>query len=146
MIVIAAVTVILIATLKTERLVLSDAETGEIFIEERVKEGDEFSVTFRHSINKTDVTEIYEVRDGEIWLTGCVYYSFGAGVAEDLDPDWTLAYGNNGEMILSGLDREMTDLTYVVGTVYDHMLTLHGEQINLRQLCGRNTRVHFSIS
>ena len=40
----------------------------------------------------------------------------------------------------------MTDLTYVVGTVYDHMLTIGGEQVNLRALCGRNSRVHFEIT
>ena len=79
-------------------------------------------------------------------LTGCIYYSFGAGVAEELDPSWTLSYGENGEMILSDINLPMNDLTYVVGTVYDHMLTIGGEQVNLRALCGRNSRVHFEIS
>ena len=62
-----------------------------------LKDGDSFSVTFRHSVNKSDVTEIYQRRGKEIWLTGCVYYGFGAGVAEVLEPGWTLENGENGE-------------------------------------------------
>ena len=127
------------------RLVLSDQVSGRVFARYPVEEGDEFSVTFRHSVNKSNVTEIYEVRSGGIVLTGCVYYDFGAGVAEVLDPGWELTIGENGEMILSGIEMPMNDLTYIVGTVYDHIMTLHGEEIILNDLCGRNSKVHFSI-
>ena len=39
----------------------------------------------------------------------------------------------------------MDDLTYVVGTVYDHILTVGGERVVLNELAGRNRKVHFSI-
>ena len=74
-----------------------------------------------------------------------MYYDFGAGVAEVLDPSWILETGENGEMILSNIEMKMTDLTYIVGTVYDHILDIGGEEIILNELCGRNTKVHFSI-
>ena len=110
-----------------------------------LKDGDSFSVTFRHSVNKSDVTEIYQRRGKEIWLTGCVYYGFGAGVAEELDPSWTLEMGDHGEMILGNIEMKMNDLTYIVGTVYDHILEINGEKIILNELCGKNAKVHFSI-
>lgn len=126
-------------------LVLSDQETGRVYARLPLADGESFSVTFRHSVNQSDVTEIYQRRGREIWLTGCVYYHFGAGVAEELDPAWTLTMGDSGEMILGGIEMRMDDLNYIVGTVYDHILELGGERIVLNELCGRNSKVHFSI-
>lgn len=71
---------------KPSELVLSDDLTGRVFARFPAEEGDSFSITFRHSVNKSDVTEIYEIRDGAIWLTGCVYYNFGAGVRRTWTP------------------------------------------------------------
>ena len=56
-----------------------------------------------------------------------------------------MEYGEDGSMIITGFDRRMDDLVYFVGTVSDHTLTLDdGQQISLRDLCGRNTKVRFS--
>ena len=142
---IAAVALFLIPALRTPGLTLSDQESGRVFARYPLEDGESFSVTFRHSVNKSDVTEIYQRRGREIWLTGCVYYSFGAGVAEELDPSWVLSYGENGEMILSNIELRMDDLNYVVGTVYDHILKIGDEIVVLNALCGKNAKVHFSI-
>jgi hypothetical protein len=143
--VVAAVALLGLFLLREPKLVLSDQDSGRVFARLPLADGDSFSVTFRHSVNKSDVTEIYQRRGKEIWLTGCVYYGFGAGVAEELDPSWTLETGENGEMILGNIEHRMDDLTYVVGTVYDHILTVGGERIVLNELAGRNRKVHFSI-
>lgn len=143
--VVAAAVIFLPALLREPGLCLSDAETGRVFARLPLEDGESFSVTFRHSVNKSDVTEIYQRRGREIWLTGCVYYSFGAGVAEVLDPGWTLEKGENGEMILGNIETRMTDLTYIVGTVYDHILDIGGQRIILNELCGKNAKVHFSV-
>ena len=143
--VIAAVVMFVAPLFRTEGLVLSDQISGRVYARLPLADGESFSVTFRHSVNKSDVTEIYQRRGGEIWLTGCVYYSFGAGVAEELDPSWELSYGDNGEMIISHIEMRMDDLNYVVGTVYDHILTLGERRIVLNELCGKNAKVHFSI-
>jgi len=128
---------------KGQNLVLKNAETGEVYLELPVEEGDSFSVTFTHSVNRTDETEVYEVRQGAIILTGCVYYDFGAGVATEMEEGWELSYGDDGSMIISGIDREIPDLIYVVGTVSDHTLTIGGEKYSLRDICGRNSEVRF---
>ena len=143
--VVAAVAVWAFLHLREPALVLSDEETGRVFARFPLADGDSFSVTFRHSVNKSDVTEIYQRRGREIWLTGCVYYSFGAGVAEELDPSWTLEMGENGEMILGNIEMKMNDLIYIVGTVYDHILEINGKKIVLNELCGKNAKVHFSV-
>ena len=121
---VAAVAVFLLLFLRKPGLTLSDAESGRVYARLPLQDGESFSVSFRHSVNKSDVTEIYQRRGREIWLTGCVYYGFGAGVAEVLDPGWTLETGENGEMILGNIEMQMHDLTYIVGTVYDHILEI----------------------
>ena len=143
--VVAAVALLGLFLLREPKLVLSDQDSGRVFARLPLADGDSFSVTFRHSVNKSDVTEIYQRRGKEIWLTGCVYYGFGAGVAEELDPSWTLETGENGEMILGNIEMKMNDLSYIVGTVYDHILEIGGEKIILNQLCGKNAKVHFSV-
>ena len=143
--VVAAVAVLGLFLLREPQLILSDQDSGRVFARFPLADGDSFSVTFRHSVNKSDVTETYQRRGKEIWLTGCVYYGFGAGVAEELDPAWTLETGENGEMILGNIEMKMNDLTYIVGTVYDHILDIGGEKIILNELCGKNARVHFSV-
>ena len=143
--VVAALALLGLFLLREPKLILSDQDSGRVFARLPLADGDSFSVTFRHSVNKSDVTEIYQRRGKEIWLTGCVYYGFGAGVAEELDPSWTLETGENGEMILGNIEMKMNDLSYIVGTVYDHILEIGGEKIILNQLCGKNAKVHFSV-
>ena len=143
--VIAAVALFVLPRLRAPGLVLTDRDTGRVCARYPLEDGESFSVTFRHSVNKSDVTEIYQRRGKEIWQTGCVYYGFGAGVAEELDPSWTLETGANGEMILGNIEQRMDHLSYIVGTVYDHILRIGNERVVLNELCGKNCKVHFSI-
>ena len=54
-----------------------------------------------------------------------------------------LEYGEDGSMIISGIDRLIPRLTYVVGMWSDHTLQIRGEEISLRDLCGRGAAVDF---
>ena len=125
-------------------LVLRNGDTKEEFARFRVSEGDEFSVTFIHSVNQYPLTDVYQIRNHKIYVVRTIYNNFGAGVQTEIEPGQQLEYGENGEMIVSGFDREMPWLYYIVGTVSDHILTVNGEEISLRELCGRNSKVEFS--
>ena len=128
-----------------QSLVLTDKETGKVYGKYPVSDGDAFSVTFVHSVNKTPVSDVYEVRNGEIWLTGTVYYSFGAGVPDELGEGQTLTMRDDGAMVITGMDRNLDGVVYAVGTVSDHILGIGENEISLRDLCGRNTKVRFEI-
>ena len=143
--VIAAVALFLLPRPGQPGLKLTDRDSGRVIARFALADGESFSITFRHSVNKSDVTEIYQRRGSEIWQTGCIYYGFGAGVAEELDPSWTLETGEHVEMILGNIEQRMDDLTYVVGTVYDHILRIGDERVVLNELCGKNCKVRFSI-
>jgi len=142
--IVVALMIISLNAMSLQKLELKDTKTGEIYGSFRL-EDNTFSVTFVHSVNKSPVTDIYEVRDGSIFMTGTVYYGFGAGVPTELEGEQTLTYGENGEMIISDMDLKIPNLVYVVGTVSDHVLTINNEEISLRDLCGQNSSVTFVI-
>ena len=125
-------------------LVLSDKESGQVYATYPVENGDTYAVEFVHSVNKSPVRDVYEIREGEIWNTQCIYYGFGAGVEEELGEGETLSYGENGEMIISNINKKMDNLVIVVGTISDHTLYLGDETISLRDLCGRSSKVLFT--
>jgi len=126
-------------------LILRDRETGKELAAYPVREGDEFSITFVHSVNNSPVTDVYEIRCRDIYVVRTIYYSFGAGVQTEIKEGQTLEYGEDGSMIVSGFNRRMDKLSYIVGTVSDHILRINGETISLRDLCGRNTTVRFTL-
>lgn len=125
-------------------LTVTDCDTGERYARYPMGEGDRFSIEFKHSVNLSPVVDIYEIQGGDIYVEETVYYHFGAGVQTQLNEGETLTYGEDGSMIVGNIHQLRNDVRYIVGTLYDHLLTVGGEQVNLRQLCGKNTKVRFN--
>lgn len=127
------------------KLVLCYSENNEVIKTFDVEEGDEFSVEFIHSVNKSPVKDVYVIRDGKIFADRTVYSSFGAGVQTELGEGQTLGYDEHGNMIVSGFNMEFSKVECIVGTVYDHVLEIGGESISLTELCGKNAFVYFEL-
>ena len=133
---------------QSRHLTIRDAGTGELIAKYRVREGENFSIGFVHSVNKSPLTDYYTVKADGLYVEKTVYYGFGAGVETELLPGEVLRYGKDHSMIVSGFDKRIDPLTYFVGTVSDHILKIGGDDmpaISLRELCGRNRRVRFSL-
>ena len=143
-VVMIASSVFIYNTLSTKYLLLRNSDTGELISAFPVNDGDEFSISFVHSVNNSPVTDVYEIRDNGIYIVRTIYYSFGAGVQTEIEEGQSLEYGEDGSMIVSGFNRRMDSLSYIVGTVSDHVLEINGKSISLRKLCGRNATVNFS--
>ena len=126
-----------------EKLVLRDGDSRKIYAQYDAPEGTRFSVAFIHSVNKTEVKETYEIKQDGIYLQECLYSGFGAGVATEVEEGQTLTYTEDGRMLISGYNIKIPGLSYIVGTVSDHVLEINGEEISLRELCGRNSVVRF---
>lgn len=146
----AAIIIVIIAAIAAlgakngDELVLRNGDTGEEYARFPVSQGDEFSVTFIHSVNQYPLTDVYQIQNHKIYVIRTIYNNFGAGVQTEIEDGQTLTYGENGEMIVSGFHQEMPHLSYIVGTVSDHTLRIGGKEISLRDLCGRNSKVEFS--
>ena len=125
------------------RLVIRDAESGKIYSSYKVRTGDEFSVEFVHSVNKSPVRDIYTIGpDKDIYVTSTVYYGFGAGVQTEIAEWETLEY-RDGAMIVGNINKKIPYLAYFVGTISDHTFRIYDEEISLRELCGKNANVVF---
>ena len=132
--------------LSDEYLVLYDSDTGARYITEKAEDGFMFSVEFIHSVNQTPVKDTYIIENGEIRAYSTLYRSFGAGVQTALEGNQKMTYDEEGNMIITGFDITYDPLRYIVGTVSDHILTLGGKEISLRDMCGRNARVVFEVA
>lgn len=122
---------------------LCDGASGRIYAQFEVEDGTKFSISFIHSVNKSPVEEGYFVKDMDIYLDTCLYSAFGAGVATEIEEGQSLTYTEDGQMLITGFNRKINELSYIVGTVSDHILKINGEEISLRDLCGRNSTVRF---
>ena len=139
----AAAVIFDIANTRT-RLVIFDRDTDKVYASYDVEMGEEFSISFIHSVNITEVTDVYYVDGETIVCDKCVYSSFGAGMPTEWEEDWLVSYEGD-KMTVSGLDIRQKEVTYIVGTVYDHVLHLGGEDIVLNELCGKNAEITLKI-
>ncbi|NLY19097.1 MAG: DUF1850 domain-containing protein [Clostridiaceae bacterium] len=146
----AAIVVIIVAsvfayyTVTSPYVILRDGETGKIIASYSVRNQEEFSIKFVHSVNNSPVTDVYRIINDRIYVVRTIYYSFGAGVQTEPEDGQILEYGEDGSMIVSGFNQPRDNLSYIVGTVSDHILDINGKSISLRELCGRNATVRFS--
>ena len=126
-------------------LTLRNRDTGDVYAKYRMEEGDRFSISFEHSVNHYILTDIYEICDGSIFVEETKYGAFGAGVQTELNPGEVLSYTDDGYMLISNIHQNRDNMGYTVGTIYDHMLKINdGEEISLRDMCGKNGHVRFT--
>lgn len=147
-IIITAVILCLSAFFRGEKktvLALCDAKTDKVIQLYEVSEGDEFSVEFIHSVNKSPVKDIFVIREGKIFVDRTVYSAFGAGVQTEVEEGQTLSYDEEGNMVVSGFNIEFPRVKYIVSPVYDHVLEIDGEKISLTEKCGSGARVYFEL-
>ena len=137
---------VLISVFSADYLVLYNSDTGSRYITEKAEDGLMFSVEFIHSVNQTPVKDTYVIENGQIRAYSTTYRSFGAGVQTSLQEGQKMTYDENGNMVITGFDITYDPLRYIVGTVSDHILTMNGKEISLRDMCGRNAMVVFEIA
>lgn len=132
-------------------LTVRNRDTHELYARYRMGEGDRFSVTFIHSVNNYPLTDTYEIEDKNIYVEETAYCSFGAGVQTELNPGETLdkVYIDRSDyqgwaMVIGNIHQLRNNVGYIVGTVSDHVLTVNGQDVSLRDLCGKNAAVRFN--
>lgn len=140
----AAVAVIFALINDTFKLVICDTENGRIYAEYEISEREEFSISFIHSVNLTEVTDCYYADGNIIVCDRCIYSSFGAGMPTEWEENWQVSYEGD-KITLSNLDIRQEKVNYIVGTVYDHVLHINGEDVVLNELCGKNAAVALRI-
>ncbi len=137
---------LIISALRSPALILQDADSGKEYARFPFEENDSFSVTFIHSVNQSPVTDYY--RRGENNQLICYatkFHAFGAGIPESW-PEGAKVETSPDGILVTNLHIVLPDVTYIVGTVSDHTLVIGGETVSLRDLCGRNAEVLFTLT
>lgn len=126
-------------------LVMKDRLSGEIYFEHQLDEDGAFSVSYIHSVNKSEVEEYYRWQDGTLLLYRGRYHHFGAGVATELRPGEELFYDEDGFMVIDKMHWPLDNLSYRVGTVSDHVLHIGAQSWHLKELAPELSSVVFEI-
>lgn len=106
----------------------------------------EFSIEFIHSVNKSPVIDYYTIdNNNNIIITKTTYFGFGAGVQTELNDNEQIEYGKNGEMTVTNINKVISPLIYIVGTVSHHTININNKSIILDEKYGKNTHIRFEV-
>ena len=125
-------------------LTMANADTNEIYFQEPLEADGVFSVSYTHSVNKTNVEEYYRLENGTLYLFKARYRSFGAGVATEIAPGQTLRY-EDGYMIIENIHYALPSLVYKVGTVSDPLIHIGQQTWHMKELAPSLTSVRFTV-
>ena len=103
---------------------------GELF---PINEGSVFSISFKHSVNQSTVTEIFQARQGQILLTALEFEAFGAGMPAYLQEGERLVYLPCGAMRIEGMESVFDSILFSIGYGTEHMFHMDGRKIPLQQ-------------
>jgi len=130
--------------IRTPYLVLTNAEANRHLYAIPFHEGNYFSVSHIHSLHQSPVTEIYTIRDGQIFLVALEFESFGAGLPEVLEPGQVLTRLEAGGLRIDGFKRPIADLRYLIGHVAEHTLHIADRHVPLQTLDRPGQSVQFT--
>jgi hypothetical protein len=120
--------VLRITTVKTKRVLLCV----------KMNEGEEFILSFIHSVNKRPVYDTIRVQGNSFLLVKSRFDSFGAGMPEGSH------IGKDGWLEWT-VNRLVPELTLFVGWVANHSLHLKGQDIPLARLVEAGTLLSLRI-
>ncbi|WP_081661658.1 DUF1850 domain-containing protein [Halopiger djelfimassiliensis] len=106
-------------------LVVADADSGARLLEVPVDEGDEITLSYTHSVEKTPVKDVYVVDGTELRADRIVFHSHGAGLPSDEEIERT------DEGFVAEGDGSYDRLTVAPSPIAGHELAVDGERYDL---------------
>ena len=121
-------------------LEIRDTVSGKVYGKWALEGAGEFSIEFIHSVNQSHVRETFKIEGRKIRPVSARFFSFGAGMASDLEEGQKLSRDGDA-LVISGFSSSYRELNYIVGTVSDHLLFINNTVYSLRDLCGKNAHI-----
>ena len=125
-------------------LEIVDGRVGRVAFCARVKTGDEFVVSFIHSVNRRPVYDTLRVEADHLVVVKSRFDAFGAGMPESSTSEGTLAVAPDGWLEWT-VNRPVPDVTIRVGRVADHTLHLKDREIHLSDLSEPGTALTLRV-
>ncbi|GAA3729790.1 hypothetical protein GCM10022378_17870 [Salinicoccus jeotgali] len=143
LIVISTVALLVILYITTPfHISISDMETGEVLYSTRIDDGERFSVEYIHSVERSPVKEIFEVRGTDIYTMESHTESFGAGMPYEGD----VMELKDGKFIISEINRPVHGgaLRIRPSSVFPHHIMIGEDDILISEppFKGRNLEVN----
>jgi hypothetical protein len=114
-------------------LEIVDGRDGSIAFCAGVRPGEEFVLSYVHSVNKRPVYDTLRAEADHLVIVGSRFDSFGAGMPEASTQDGTLTLSKDSWLEWS-VNRAVPDITVRVGWVAEHTLHVKGREIRLADL------------
>ena len=114
-------------------LEIVDGRVGAVVFCARVDPGEEFILSFVHSVNRRPVYDTLRVESDHLVIVKSRFDSFGAGMPDMTTPEGTLTVVENGWLEWT-VNRPTPEITVRVGRVADHTVHCKGRVIHLSDL------------
>jgi len=114
-------------------LEVSNFKTRERLLLVRMQAGEEFTISFIHSVNLRPVYDTLRVEGDHLVIVRSRYDSFGAGMPESSTGEGTLSIAKDGWLEWT-VNRPVPDVTVRVGWTAEHTLHIRDRKIRLAEL------------
>ena len=114
-------------------LEIVDGRGGRVVFCARVQPGEEFVLSFVHSVNRRPVYDTLRVEADHLVIAKSRFDTFGAGMPEASTRDGKLIVAEDGWLEWT-VNRPTPEITVRVGRVADHTLHYKGRDIRLSDL------------
>jgi len=110
-----------------------DGRVGRVAFCARVRPGEEFVLSFVHSVNRRPVYDTLRAEGEHLVIVKSRFDAFGAGMPEASTPEGTLTIAKDGWLEWT-LNRPVPEITIRVGWVANHTLSIKDREIRLADL------------
>ena len=124
-------------------LLARDYKTNQYIKSWNIKEGEEFSIIYTHSVQLTEVEEIYRIENNNIMLKETYFKSYGAGLPATTPYSFEIT--EKGFRIYN-INEKMLNLIYRTGAEKaDHRLLLNNREFRFLDFSEPRTGVKLDI-
>lgn len=141
LIIIILLVIIILFLIPVTAITARDYDNDELLRVWRIH--DSFTVSYIHSVELTEVLEIYSIEDKEIVLKETYFKSFGAGLPATTPYDFEIT--PNGFRIFN-INETIESLVYRTGAVRaKHKLIIEDKEYDFLDFSKGQTAVHFQV-
>lgn len=123
-----------------QHLLLIDDHTDLVLHTIELDEGREFSITYTHSVEKSEVTEVFEARGEDIFVMESYTESYGAGL-----PYEGTVLEEDGRFAIKDINQRIDALVVRPSKLYPHYITYNNETIMISDYPFRDKNIRIVV-
>lgn len=110
-----------------------------------ISNGETFTLRFTHSVERTEVDEVFRAEGDSILVDSSIYRSFGAGLPDQPPPGAKMTL-KDGKLIISHIDQRLPFIDVRIGQVIaNHQLIYRGKSYPLKEIAPPGSAVRIGV-